>query len=343
MHTDTRHQLPPELIEHIIDYLYWSQKDLQACALVCKAWLPSTRFHLFYKFSCYLGYPKTYPSYSRLYDIIQKLPHISLYFKEFKCYVDLAKGDLPDRYVVKTLLPQLIRSFTNLRMLEIVHWMDFPSEIKKFVLDILDYPSLIHLETDTFYFPTLESFTRLIRPHLKRLDITVSGTKYPLWFDKQSEEESSAVQKRCSLDYLEFSGQKDSFLDWLLEKQAIIDVSHIRILHAHPSPRLFRLVKSVGSSLERLFISGFGHDWSASSIFRYFRTELTVITIFSTKMKISLTTIVFLCQISDFSFLVSRRRPTLNITYCMFCLASWHRACEKCTSNATLIRFVQTC
>jgi hypothetical protein len=272
-----RRRLPPELIDQIIDYLYWRPEDLRACALVCKAWLPSSRFHLFYEFGCDLGYAKAYPSYHRLYNIIQESPHISLYFREFICNVDQDDDDddFPGRSMIEALLPRLIRSFTNLRMLEIIGWMDIPFGIQKAILDILDYPSLIHLETD-LHFPTIDSFMRLIHPQLKRLDLTLSEKKDPLWFDGLCEDESSAVQKRCSLAYLQLRGEMDYFLDWLLGKQAIIDISGVRTLHVHLSQRFLRLVRSIASSLERLTVHHFNEDWSTSSILTYFRT-LTVL------------------------------------------------------------------
>ncbi|KAJ6550333.1 hypothetical protein B0H19DRAFT_887549, partial [Mycena capillaripes] len=39
--------IPPELTDHMIDFLWNSQSDLCACSLVCRQWLPSTRRHLF--------------------------------------------------------------------------------------------------------------------------------------------------------------------------------------------------------------------------------------------------------------------------------------------------------
>ncbi|KAF7335529.1 hypothetical protein MVEN_02206700 [Mycena venus] len=40
-------RMPPELTDRIIDFLWDSQTDLQACSLVCSQWLPSSRHHIF--------------------------------------------------------------------------------------------------------------------------------------------------------------------------------------------------------------------------------------------------------------------------------------------------------
>lgn len=39
--------LPPELVDEAIDHLWDDPKALQACSLTCRAWVPSTRLHLF--------------------------------------------------------------------------------------------------------------------------------------------------------------------------------------------------------------------------------------------------------------------------------------------------------
>ncbi|KAJ3924174.1 MAG: hypothetical protein NXY57DRAFT_425173, partial [Lentinula lateritia] len=39
--------LPLELHELIIDQLFYSFLQLKACSIVCKAWLPRCRLHLF--------------------------------------------------------------------------------------------------------------------------------------------------------------------------------------------------------------------------------------------------------------------------------------------------------
>ncbi|KAI0076450.1 hypothetical protein K474DRAFT_1622892, partial [Panus rudis PR-1116 ss-1] len=39
--------LPPELVDEAIDHLWNDIRSLQSCSLVCKAWLPSSRLHLF--------------------------------------------------------------------------------------------------------------------------------------------------------------------------------------------------------------------------------------------------------------------------------------------------------
>ena len=41
--------LPPELCDYTIDFLHDDSAALKKCSLICKAWLPAARFHLFRK------------------------------------------------------------------------------------------------------------------------------------------------------------------------------------------------------------------------------------------------------------------------------------------------------
>ncbi|KAK0202157.1 hypothetical protein DFS33DRAFT_1056753 [Desarmillaria ectypa] len=45
--------LPTELCHLVIDYLHDSKPSLLACSLVCRAWVPESRFHLFHKVMLY--------------------------------------------------------------------------------------------------------------------------------------------------------------------------------------------------------------------------------------------------------------------------------------------------
>ncbi|KAG7447428.1 uncharacterized protein BT62DRAFT_892499 [Guyanagaster necrorhizus] len=40
-------RFPPELCDRFIDFLHDDRKALKECSLVCRAWIPASRFHLF--------------------------------------------------------------------------------------------------------------------------------------------------------------------------------------------------------------------------------------------------------------------------------------------------------
>lgn len=43
--------MPPELTDRIVDFLHDDQAALQCCALACRSWLASVRYHLYYAIS----------------------------------------------------------------------------------------------------------------------------------------------------------------------------------------------------------------------------------------------------------------------------------------------------
>ena len=45
--TIPRPPLPPELLDHVVDFLHDSSDALQSCCLVSKSWIPRTRKHIF--------------------------------------------------------------------------------------------------------------------------------------------------------------------------------------------------------------------------------------------------------------------------------------------------------
>src|SRR5271170_4062894 len=47
--------LPNEIQDRILDFLHDAKPALKACALVCRAWVPTSRYHLFSDIRLYRG------------------------------------------------------------------------------------------------------------------------------------------------------------------------------------------------------------------------------------------------------------------------------------------------
>lgn len=65
--------LPPELVDHIIDYLHDNPKALSACSLTCRGWLPVVRYHRFQSISL------SRPNYPAFLEIISGSSDIALF------------------------------------------------------------------------------------------------------------------------------------------------------------------------------------------------------------------------------------------------------------------------
>jgi hypothetical protein len=168
-------QLPPELTDRVIDYLHDSPADLRSCAQVCRAWLASSRFHLFYSIS--IEPLLKHSCCCNLYNAIQQSPDIVLYVRELRCSFIAAYDSGVNTDHPPSILPQLLRSFPALRKLGIAEdsWVSFSPDVRQSFRDILALPSLVHLEVSDVHFPKLEHFTSLLRPHLKRLDAWIKN------------------------------------------------------------------------------------------------------------------------------------------------------------------------
>jgi hypothetical protein len=263
-------RVPPELIEHIIDYLHDSPEDLRSCALVCKAWLAPSRFHLFYKIS--LRQTNILPSCRRLQRAIQRSSHIAL------CVRELSIDDTPffspgtsfiglpeDSVELNTILPQVFRSFTRLCKLQLgpLSWDELMPDVKKSLQDILALPSLVHFDTWCVDFSSVESFLGLLHPQLKRLHshIYVLDNTSSEAMDGDDGQETVVKRQPCRVEYLGWSLRRDGLIDWLLGSQSLIDISAVHTLCLREigettQHNVTRLLRTLGASLEHLTLWG---------------------------------------------------------------------------------------
>jgi hypothetical protein len=255
-------RLPPELTEHIINYLHDSPEDLRSCALVCKAWLAPSRSHLFYKISIHPA--PILPSCRRLQRAIQQSPHVALCvrllsFSPGKSFPEELEDS--ERVELSTILPQIFRSFTRLRklVLGVLIWDKLMSDVKKSLQDILALPPLVHFDARRATFSSPESFLDLLHPQLKQLEVFIYGFDSMVSEAMDGEGEQQTVVKRqpCRLESLAWHVLEVGFIDWLLGSQSLIDVSAVRTLYLGEVTNLdqhnvTRLLRTLGTSLERL-------------------------------------------------------------------------------------------
>ncbi|KIP01799.1 hypothetical protein PHLGIDRAFT_80071, partial [Phlebiopsis gigantea 11061_1 CR5-6] len=72
--------LPLEIQDMIIDHLHNDKRSLQSCALVCKHWLPASRYHLFHS----ITQKGTEDSYDALLEFLLGAEHILPYIRELR-------------------------------------------------------------------------------------------------------------------------------------------------------------------------------------------------------------------------------------------------------------------
>ena len=261
-------RLPPELIDHTIDYLHDSPSTLRACARVCRAWVAPSRFHLFYRHEITPNNNiRTVPQQiGQLLEFLQGSPHIAFYIREFY----LSPGyhsRMPDsdRSQVDAALPHLLGMLTQLRKLVLtgIPFTGLVPDTRAAFRALFALPCLVHVAVERLEVAKIEHFASLLCPSLKRLSASVSLEKD---FIFQSEDiravddEVKAVElqkrSRCCLDHLH--SDSPVFIRWLLGTQTMIDISTIRTLDVWCSEDMeglaARLIRRLGPSLENLTI-----------------------------------------------------------------------------------------
>ncbi|KAH9479356.1 hypothetical protein JR316_0007946 [Psilocybe cubensis] len=118
--------LCPELYDYIIDFLHDDDAALRACALVCRAWLPSSRCHLFYRLKLSGSGPSPISSSwanntacRRIYGTLLSSPHLAAYVNELSIQEHNVLRPSTYRWVSEEItFPSLLKKLVNIRALE---------------------------------------------------------------------------------------------------------------------------------------------------------------------------------------------------------------------------------
>lgn len=246
--------IPPELSDRVIDFLHDDWSALKACSLTCKAWLPTSRFHLWNR--VVLRFPGDGPDYA---EFLKASPAIT------SCIVDLTvefptdrSNDTPRATEATWMAETLIPIFSTLRILRQLMFVgaDFGedaflakiqpalstakvvqlhmchfSKFSRFVELVWSCPSLENLRLDTISFDQVDAYTprppSVPRPELKFLMIIY-----------------------CS------SVHTPAVADWLVSEGFCGHVGFLVVLQQHiESPAITRLLPAVGSNLRYLSVS----------------------------------------------------------------------------------------
>ncbi|KAF9263749.1 hypothetical protein L218DRAFT_987391 [Marasmius fiardii PR-910] len=184
--------LPQELVDQIIDHLHNDISSLKSCTLVCRAWLPTSRLHLFSKIR--LDIPRTlldehhhvstkrnveslvHKPCQRLHSLLKQNPGIIPHIHE----LTLVSGSpissaIRDGHYhllwtfAEETLPLLIRTLTHLRRFEITSpqgiapWNVLPAPLSSAIKAVFSVPSLAYIRIKSWEFPNLTALSKLLR------------------------------------------------------------------------------------------------------------------------------------------------------------------------------------
>ncbi|KAI0924175.1 hypothetical protein AcW2_005128 [Taiwanofungus camphoratus] len=243
----TSPRLPPELCDYILDYLWDCPSALAACGLACRAWLATTRLHLFR--SVDLSRAEEYPRMERLLRIS---PNIIEYVRRVTISDPSIYGD--------QILPRILKA--NHLTIHSCAIFQMPLQIKRSLHTLLATVRSLTLRSVIFgrqMFPLLFSlFPRVSTLGLERVAwMNVPDLSLPLSPDLIAFSQAS----RVAIEDLQIWNSQEELVVWLLGGS--VDL-HLRRLDTTDELNILSdLLSTAGASLEHLgltFSQGLGSE-----------------------------------------------------------------------------------
>ena len=272
--------LPTELTDIIIDLLRDDTTCLRRCSLVCKAWIPPTRRHLFHEIS--IGPNDDSGKHERLLQLVLSSPDIVQFIR---CLL-LGGAENGEDMVLRSRawariretqsLHRLLSMLSKVQSLSLTNhlpWNNYSLGFRHSIKSILRLPSFTHLELRHCYFASSHCFTSLIcncsalnRLLLWNIEIGPHRNPFGTDSDECSEDEDAhvgQVDRRYRLNDLRMDWCSPSTIrDWLLGSQSPIDTTSIRILRIIMDSSDYglyttvnKLIKSTSHSLREVTLS----------------------------------------------------------------------------------------
>lgn len=256
--------LPPEIIDTVLDHLHSDKDTLQACALTCKTWARTCRYHLFNTIT--LSPP----------DVVAFLKFADASLQDL---ADLVRClSVPGRSAntlylarVAPVAPQTIRlkhhlrDLTSLKLSE-MFWGVLPAD-QKYLLSNL--PSITHLELHRVSFDNTHSMLQLICTFKALKTLTLVNwamlspqcdiQRFLTTAPKLSQQE--AIHVRLDKLNLDMPRSIMLFMEWLMVQDPCpyiqLDCLRLGPLHDHSllaSPCIRRLMESGSTTVNNLQI-----------------------------------------------------------------------------------------
>ncbi|TDL19487.1 hypothetical protein BD410DRAFT_792104 [Rickenella mellea] len=260
----------PELTDNIIDHLHDNRPALCSCSLVCRSWLPSSRFHLFSTVVlCFI-------------DINTGLPMICSQSSTIAPYVrhlELEDGWNGWRRWLNDALPKL-PNFGALKSLALGHidWAQLTREPRRRDRLIGLSRCLNHLALEYVKFETMDQVLDLfyVAPSLEKVSLASVQC--------ENENVSHTRSKTISLKEITFAGGSLArpLIDWLcLQPMPSVHTLNLAFVRMNQVPSISRYLKILGPKLEHLGLecSGECQDALCKAIDLSHNTSLCTISI----------------------------------------------------------------
>ena len=239
--------IPQEITDYILDFLHDNPKALRACARVCRAWQPTSYYHIFSHIS--LQSPEACASFSQH---LQDTPSIGQLVRSLDIVLQQKAKDSDS--ISRPFSSTACATLNALKHLSITVW-NFDTNN---CASLVTFETLTHLTLHYCRFPTFQTLTAFIHafPNLRAVDIG------DVSWDRQEPELTWAkpLHRDFKLKKLTLGAVTSlpAIVDWLLEGDTYPELDSISVHCASESDviALGLLCTAVGDSILHLQI-----DW----------------------------------------------------------------------------------
>jgi hypothetical protein len=246
--------IPPELSDRVIDFLHDDWTALKACSLTCKAWLPTSRFHLWNR--VVLRYPGDGTDYA---EFLKASPVIT------SCIVDLTiefptdrSNDTSREAEAEWMTDTLIPIFSTLKILRQLMFLGAYFGEDAFLAKISSSLSTARVvQLSTCHFSKFSSFVELVWscPSAENLRLdAISFDEVDAYTPRPLSVPRPELKFLMIIYYS--SVHMPVVIDWLVSEGFCTHVDFLVVFQQHiDSPAITRLLPAVGSNLRHLSVS----------------------------------------------------------------------------------------
>ncbi|KAJ6579792.1 hypothetical protein B0H10DRAFT_906845 [Mycena sp. CBHHK59/15] len=271
-------RLPQELLDYIIEKLWTDLPTLSSCALVCRAFLPSSQAQFFSVIKLLPPTPSTKaPETRRLFQVLSEAPHLCPYVRNLHIHDGVSGDGVPHAFdsrwvALDTHLPRILQLLHNVQYLSFraldhdFHWYRLPAELRAAVCDLTERSRLRNLSLDNLgSFPDLKEFSRLVAsPVLQTLGL------HNVVLPDLAEERGRIVLGQVYLDSLRLAVRDEALevaMNWLTQGASLSQLRTLSLVAPNSTSYIQRVTETCATSLEtfQLALKGEPSGYSANS------------------------------------------------------------------------------
>jgi hypothetical protein len=239
-------RLPTELCDIVIDNLSHDGAALRACSLTCKAFLPASRYHLFYTVRLKGRKVKGF------LEFIDSSPKIGLYVRRLLLFEGRGRYSFEPRWL-SSALPTIVNRFPEVLVLTLdsLDWRLLDSDARTAVIS--GFQKVKSLETIFTHFEDPGQMNQFISSFPSLIDLSCSQT----YWAADHTPRFSSTPLPLSLTAITLDSFQAEFFDQLMNLESHPDVRHVQLYSMDHANTAGKLLKTLGSSLEHVSLRDF--------------------------------------------------------------------------------------